>query len=170
MSGTSADDRTEGPLFTIRAGTPADAEAIWRVHRRSILELGRAVYSQAEVESWAHGLVPERYAKNMAERKEAFYVAVDPAGSVIGFCSFVNDEIRGLYVDPTVARCGAGGALLRKAEADLLAAGHSRIWLQASRAGQPFYESKGYEAVEEYPWQSRGGLEIMVKRMEKTLA
>ncbi len=168
MSGISPDP-TEGPSVTIRAGTPADAEAIWRVHRRSILELGRAFYSQAEVESWAHGLVPERYADNMATGKETFYVAVDPGGSVIGFCSFRDDEVRGLYVDPSVARCGAGGALLRRAEADLLAAGHSRIWLQASRAGQPFYESKGYEAVAEYPWKSRGGLEIMVKRMEKSL-
>lgn len=169
MSGTSPDP-TAGPSFTIRAGTPADADAIWRVHRRSILELGRAFYSQAEVESWAHGLVPERYAKAMEEGKESFYVAIDPAGTVIGFCSFRDDEVHGLYVDPTVARCGAGGALLRRAEADLLAAGHSRIWLQASRAGQPFYESKGYEAVDEYPWPSRGGLEMMVKRMEKSLA
>ena len=93
-----------------------------------------------------------------------------PAGAAIGFCSFREDEVRGLYVDPTAARSGAGGALLRRAEADLLAAGHSRVWLQASRAGQPFYEAKGYEAVDEYPWASRGGLEIMVKRMEKTLA
>ncbi len=170
MSGTSPDAPTEGPSFTIRAGTPADADSIWRVHRRSILELGRAFYTQAEVESWAHGLVAERYAKAMSERKETFYVAIDRAGAVIGFCSFCDDEVRGLYVDPTVVRCGAGGALLRRAEADLLAAGHTRIWLQASRAGQPFYAAKGYEAVAEYPWKSRGGLEIMVKRMEKSLA
>lgn len=169
MSGTSPDP-TAGPSFTIRAGTPADADAIWRVHHRSILELGRAFYSQAEVDSWAHGLVPERYANNMATGKETFYVAVDGVGKVIGFCSFRDDEIRGLYVDPTVARGGAGSALLRSAEADLLAAGHTRIWLQASLAGEPFYAAKGYEAVDAYPWPSRGGLEMMVKRMEKSLA
>ena len=49
-------------------------------------------------------------------------------------------------------------ALLRRAEAGLLAAGHRRIWLQASRAGQPFYRAQGFEAVDEYPWKSRGGL------------
>ena len=170
MSGTSPDDPTEGPRFSIRAGTPADAEAIRRVHRRSILELGREFYSQAEVESWAHGLVAERYAKNMSEGDEGFFVAVDSANAVIGFCSFSDDEIRGLYVDPTIARCGAGGALLRLAEGELRAAGHRRAWLQASRSGQPFYRAQGYEAVDEYPWKSRGGLEIMVQRMEKALA
>ncbi len=169
MSGTSPDP-TEGPSFTIRAGTPADANAIWQVHRRSILELGRDYYTQAEVESWAHGLVPKRYADNMAAGKETFYVAVDGAGTVIGFCSFREDEVRGLYVDPSMARCGAGGALLRRAEADLLASGQHRIWLRASRAGQPFYTAQGFEAVDEYPWKSRGGLEIMVQRMEKSLA
>ncbi len=169
MSGTST-DRTAGPRFTIRAGTPADAEAIWRVHRRSILELGRDFYTRAELESWAHGLAPERYAKAMAEREETFHVAVDGADRVIGFCSTHGDEIHSLYVDPTVSRSGIGGALLRRAESDLLAAGHRRIWLQASRAGQPFYAAKGYEAVDEYPWTSRGGIEILVKRMEKTLS
>ena len=122
------------------------------------------------MESWAHGLVPERYAKAMQERNETFYLALDRTGTVIGFCSFRDDEIRGLYVDPIAARCGAGGALLRRAEADLLASGRRRIWLQASRSGQPFYSAQGYEAVDEYPWPSRGGLEMMVKRMEKSLA
>ncbi len=169
MSGSSPDPTGPRP-FTIRAGTPADANAIWRIHRRSILELGREFYTRAEVESWAHGLVAGRYARNMTEGGEAFFVAVDHAGAVIGFCSIRDDEIRSLYVDPTIARCGAGGALLRRAEAELLAGGHRRVWLQASRAGQPFYEAKGYQSVDEYPWMSRGGLEITVKRMEKTLA
>ena len=168
MSGTSPEPGGGRP-FTIRTGTPADAEAIWRVHRRSILELGREFYSQAEVESWAHGLVADRYARNMSEGDETFFVAVDSANAVIGFCSFHEDEIRGLYVDPSAARSGIGGALLRRAEAEILTAGQSRAWLQASRSGQPFYKSRGYEAVAEHPWKSRGGLEIMVQRMEKTL-
>lgn len=168
MSGTSPDPG--GPLFTIWPGTPDDAAAIHAVHRRSILAVGREYYTQAEVESWAHGLVPERYAKAMAERGETFLVAVDGVGAVVGFCSYRDDEIRGLYVDPGFAGCGAGSALLRRAEVAFLSAGHRRIWLQASRAGQPFYEARGYDAVDEYPWTSRGGLKIMVKRMEKTLA
>jgi ribosomal protein S18 acetylase RimI-like enzyme len=173
MSGTSPDPtapRTGGPLFTIRAGTPADAAAIHAVHRRSILAVGREYYTQAEVESWALGLVTEHYAKVMAERRETFLVAIDRAGAVVGFCSSRDDEILGFYVDPDFAGRGAGSALLRHAECAFLAEGHRRIWLQASRAGQSFYEARGYEAVEEYPWKSRGGLEIMVKRMEKTLA
>ena len=168
MSGISP-DRGTGLDVTLRAGRPADAEAIRRVHRRSILELGRAGYSQAEVESWAHGLVVERYAEIIATGEERYHVAVDTDGTIIGFSSSTGDEIRALYVDPSAARRGIGGALLRLAEADLLAAGHKRIWVQASRTGQPFYASHGYVMMSEYPWASRGGLDIMVQRMEKDL-
>ena len=55
------------PVFIIRAATPADAPAILQVHRESILTLGLETYSLAEVESWAAGLVPERYVEAMNE-------------------------------------------------------------------------------------------------------
>lgn len=69
MSGTSSDP-SGGRPFSIRAGAPADSDAILAAHRRSILQLGRAVYSEAEVESWAAGLVAERYGVAMAKHGE----------------------------------------------------------------------------------------------------
>ena len=89
----------------------------------------------------------------------------------------IADVVAGRWVNPETGRPAdvpCRSIVLAEtfdgAEADLLAAGHRRVWLQASLAGQPFYEANGYEAVDEDPWKSRGGLEIMVKRMEKTLA
>ncbi|NNG05717.1 MAG: GNAT family N-acetyltransferase [Inquilinus sp.] len=169
MSGTSPDPSGSRPI-TIRAGTPADADAILAVHRRSILQLGRAVYSDAEVESWAHGLTADRYVRAMGEEGTTFLLAIDAAARVIGFCSLKDDVVRGLYVDPSCPRSGIGRTLLQRAEAEIVAAGHKTVRVQASLAGRPFYEAQGYEIFEEHDWKSRGGLEIAVAEMIKTIA
>lgn len=168
MSGTLPDPSGGRPI-TIRSGTPADAAAIHALHRRSILHLGRTAYSVAEVESWAHGLAPERYGSAMTEKGEKYLLAIDAAGKVGGFCSFKDDEVRGLYVDPSCARSGIGSALLHRAEADIVAAGHKSVRVQASLVGRPFYEAQGYDVVGEHDWTSRGGLDIAVAEMEKTI-
>ena len=48
---------------------------------------GLGTYSRAEVESWASGLVPERYVEAMNEGGETFIVAVAAVG-LVGICSF----------------------------------------------------------------------------------
>ena len=168
MSGTSS-DRSGGRPITIRAGTPADAEAIYTLHRRSILAVGLAFYTEAEVANWAHGLVPERYASAMSEKGEHYLLAIDEAGKINGFCSFKDDQVRGLYVDPSCAGSGIGRALLHRAEAEIIAAGHKSVRVQASISGRPFYEAQGYAVDDEHDWKSRGGLEIAVAEMEKTI-
>jgi len=151
-----------------RRGTPDDAPAILYVHRSSILVLGREAYSLAEVESWAAGLVPERYVEAMNEGGETFIVAV-AAGGLVGFCSFKDDEVKGLSVAPPAARRGVGSALLRQAEAAIAAAGHRRIRLGASLSGQAFYQHHGYRVVVRHGWKTRGGLVIAALAMEKAL-
>jgi len=157
----------ETTAIGIRRGTPDDALAILRIHRHSILSLGIAAYGLAEVESWAAGLVPERYVEAMNEGGETFIVAVAADGDVAGFCSFREDEVKGLYVAPTAARRGVGSALLRQAEAAIAAAGHGRIG--AALSGQAFYERRGYRVVERRGWKTRGGLVIAALAMEKML-
>jgi putative acetyltransferase len=157
------------PAFIIRAATPADAPEILLVHRESILALGLETYSLAEVESWAAGLVPERYVEAMNEGGETFIVAV-AAGGLVGICSFKDDELKGLSVAPEWARRGVGSALLRQAEAAIAAVGHRRIRLDASLSGQAFYEHHGYRVVVRHGWKTRGGLVSAALAMEKALA
>ena len=146
------------PAIIIRAATPADATAILQVHRESILVLGLEAYSLAEVESWAAGLVPERYVEAMNDGGETFIVAVAAGWRLVGFCSFKDDEVKGLYVAPEWARRGVGSALLRQAEATIAAAGHRLIRIVASLSGQAFYEHHGYRVVDRHDWKTRGGL------------
>ena len=157
------------PAIIVRAATPADAAAILRVHRESILNLGLESYSHAEVESWATGLVPERYVEAITDGGETFIVAVVPDGALAGFCSFKDDEVKGLYVAPDWARRGVGSALLRRAEATIAAGGHVLIRIVASLSGQAFYEHHGYRVVERRDWKSRGGLVSVALAMEKAL-
>jgi predicted N-acetyltransferase YhbS len=157
------------PAIVIRAATPTDAAAILQVHQQSIRVLGSEVYSLAEVESWAAGLVPERYVKAMNEGSEVFIVAAVADGALAGFCSFKDDEVKGLYVAPDWVRRGDGSALLRQAEATIAAGGHRFIRIVASLSGQAFYEHHGYRAIERRDWKSRGGLVSAALAMEKAL-
>ena len=130
--------------YQLRAGTPADGKALLRVHRRSILALGTIAYTKAEVRSWADGLVAEGYGEDMADENVAFLVAVDDEQGVVGFCSYKDNEVTGLYVDPAHARRGVGRSLLRRAEAAIAAEGHGSVDVAASLVAQSFYESEGY--------------------------
>jgi putative acetyltransferase len=152
-----------------RHATPDDAAEIVRVHRASILVLGRESYSLAEVESWAAGLVPERYVEAMSAGGETFIVTVAPDGALAGFCSFKDDEVKGLYVAPDWARRPVGSALLRQAEATIASGGHRLIRIVASLSGQAFYEHHRYRVVERRDWTSRGGLVTVALAMEKAL-
>jgi len=155
--------------IVIRSGAPGDAEAILRLHRASILGLGAEHYSLAEVESWAFGLVPEGYVAAMTEGGETFIVAAAADGRLAGFCSFREDEVKGLYVAPDRARRGVGSALLRHAEAAIAASGCRRIRIGASLSGQAFYERHGYRVTDRHGWTSRGGLVMAALAMEKVL-
>lgn len=161
---------TETTAMLFRLGTPDDAAAIMRVHRESILELGTKSYSLAEAESWAAGLVAERYVTAMAEGGETFLVAEGDGAGVVAFCSYKEDEVCGLYVAPSAARSGVGSALLRRAEAAIAAAGHRRVRIGASLSGEAFYARHGYGVVLRRGWKTRGGLTIPVVDMEKTVA
>jgi len=127
-------------------------------------------YSLAEVERWAAGLVPERYVEAMNEGGETFIVAA-AAGDLVGFCSFKDYEVRGLYVAPSAARRGVGSTMLRQAEAAIAAVGHRAVSASAppSRARRSM-SATGYRVVERRDWRTRGGLVIPVVDMEKMLS
>ncbi len=156
------------PRYRLRPGKVSDAPAIFAVHDRAIRVLGRGIYSETQVESWAHGNKPQRYVEAMNDG-EIFEVAVSRLRGIVGFCSYKADEIRSLYVDPDWSRLGLGKELLRNAEAAVAAAGHGKVIIGASLVGLPFYEAQGYRVVRHRHWRTRGGLMIPAADMEKAL-
>ena len=98
------------PGATIRAGTTGDAPFIQRVHEESTRGLGPGAYSRAEVESWAAGLQPDRYAWGMTHGGVVYFVAEVPGTGVIGFCCYVAGEVLALYILPEWTSRGIGSA------------------------------------------------------------
>ncbi len=130
-------------MDTIRPATAADAEAICQVHQRAIrLSCGEA-YSPAVVIAWAEARRPEMYLDTM--RDETMFVA-ERQGIVVGFCCVLGNEVRGLYVDPETGR-GTGAALLRRAEAVVLASRPAEVRLTATLNAVRFYEQQGYQRL-----------------------
>jgi GNAT superfamily N-acetyltransferase len=157
------------PRYRLRPGKPSDAPGIHAVHERAIRVLGRRAYSDAQVESWAHGNCPERYVTAMRGDREVFEVAVARLRGIVAFCSHKDEEIRSLYIDPDWSRLGLGTTLLQRAEAAIAAAGHDKIVIGASLIGLPFYEAQGYRVVKHRHWRTAGGLMIPAADMEKPI-
>jgi len=157
------------PRYRLRSGKPSDAPGLYAVHERAIRELGRGVYTETQVESWAEGNSPERYVKAMRDEGEVFEVAVARLRGIVGFCSHKDQEVRSLYVDPDWSRLGLGTALLQRAEASIATAGHDKVVIGASLVGLPFYEQHGYSVVKLRHWRTRGGLMIPAADMEKPI-
>lgn len=150
----------------IRAGTAADGPALLAVHRASILGLGRPALTQAQCESWAHGLSASGYASSMAEGERFLVAHCDD--DLVAFCSYRPNEIEGLFVHPDHARQGAGAALLLKAETELRSGGATEIDLRAALPAVPFYQAQGYVILRTEDWLTRGGEHITACDMVKT--
>ncbi|MBT6203334.1 MAG: GNAT family N-acetyltransferase [Alphaproteobacteria bacterium] len=153
--------------FTFRPVTGGGGPALCEVHRTSILVLGRAFYSQKEVESWAHGLSPNTDA--MATEGHLAEVALDEKGEVVVFCSVRGDEVKALYVHPAAAGKGLGRALMERAEAVISGAGHEHARVEASQSGLGFYQRLGYVVQEAGDFPSRGGVMLKAFILTKPL-
>ena len=154
------------PQIEIRYGDELDTGSLLRVHRGSILELGLTAYTKDECHSWAFGLTPQGYFDAMTSGGETYFVA-EANGEVVGFCTFKDNEIMGLYVDPTASRNGLGSLLLEKAERQISSESHRSSKLTAALSAVPFYQRHNYSIHDRRFWKTRGGLEIEVCEMAK---
>lgn len=127
----------------IRLATPADAEAICRVHQRAIRISCAESYGPEVVSQWADTRHPQMYLEVM--REETMFVA-ERAGTVVGFCCVLGNEVRGLYVDPDAGR-GTGRRLLHKAEEVAMASQAAELRVTATLNAVPFYERAGYQRL-----------------------
>jgi [ribosomal protein S18]-alanine N-acetyltransferase len=113
-------------------------------------------------ESWLSGFagtapisfVNERLARQFEQdwypRHWPAMTVAEEEGILLGVVQVEGDEINGLWVAPAAQGRGVGTDLLRHAEQQVKASGHSRAWLTCSgfnpRAAQ-FYLSRGYLEV-----------------------
>jgi len=94
------------------------------------------------------------------ELADSAYVWRDPDGVPLGFVTVCRHQRSGwignLIVDPARRGEGLGRQLFRYAAEQLAGRGAATLWLTASAAGQPLYESCGFREagrIERWVWQ-----------------
>jgi GNAT superfamily N-acetyltransferase len=78
-------------------------------------------------------------------------------GVLLGLVQPMKDEVNGLWVDPAAQGHGVGTALLRRAEAEIAAAGYRRVWLTCSGLTRTGYGSMRPAGTAGTPPRRRGG-------------
>lgn len=78
-------------------------------------------------------------------------------------------RIRAFFVHPDWARHGIGSMILEACERAARAAGFTRLEMGATLTGVPFYQVKGYRALENLEVAMSDGLSLPIVRMAKAL-
>ena len=157
--------RGEGPHpVEIRPLRQADLDTIGALQEASILALGAAVYSRAQLDAWAR--FGWHYRHKLLDDGGAFFVAAQP-DRLVGVGGWSPDSLaaelawlRYLFVHPAAAGNGVGRQLVDAIEADARTRGKAgfRVWSSLNAAG--FYAALGYRRVRRGRWPLTGTIEI----------
>lgn len=165
-------------MAEVRDAEPADRPAIRDVHVASVREFAPAAYRDAVVEAWV-GVEERDPASYEVTADEAVFLVAADDGDVVGFAELATGadatadydvpgdaEIRAVYVAPDHAGDGVGTALLAELERRGRERGVERVLLTASLNALGFYESHGYNRVEERTHEFGGEVagEVVVLR------
>ena len=121
-----------------------DANRLYDVRRRSILELAPPTMPMAEAEAWATQLTLSGMERKLCELE--IWVA-ERDGAVAGWGAIRGDYLEGLYTAPEYAGQGVGAALLGQLEGLMRGRGVSAVRAEASSNAKAFYLRRGYRAT-----------------------
>lgn len=151
----------------IRSYTAADAPAILRLFRETILTVNLGDYTQEQCEVWANSFTSIEVLDKRLKKSVTYIVELD--GRIVGFGN-VNDliEIDLLYVHKDFQRNGIASVILKKLETYAKSIGFGELTTEVSITARKFFEAKGYR-VEENQIKFVRGCEFVNFRMKKGL-
>ena len=129
----------------IRSANPTEADELLVIRRDAIMALAEE-YGRVAAERWATAAHADRAAKAIATN--SVWVA-DCGSKIVGWVEVSGAKIESLYVRPAAARSGVGSSLLTHAERQILDAGASIAYLDASPNAEAFYARRGYRRIGE---------------------
>jgi ribosomal protein S18 acetylase RimI-like enzyme len=155
----------------IRRATSQDVDAIARVWHAGWIDghLGHVP------EALVRQRTPETFWPRAAERVGCTWVAVQ-GGRIAGFIVLVADELEQIYVDGAARGTGLGKVLLRRAEAEIRAAGFAGAWLAVATGNQrarDFYARSGWRDAGPISYMAEtdaGPLAVPCHRYERDLS
>jgi putative acetyltransferase len=138
----------------VRAARKADIPAIADIAERSY----RSGFADILEEDVLSSRTADWFAQRFAEEIQRIRVAVE-ARRLLGFTLITGPHIDMLFVDPDVARQGAGAALLQDAEAQ----GAATLECFADNGpARAFYERHGWRITEDYEREFLGRMRRFV--------
>ena len=174
--------------LAIRRAVPADVPALRVLIDLSVRGLQTDDYTPAEID----GALATVYGVDSQLVADGTYFVVEDDASLVGcggwstrrtlyggdhWSGRTDDlldpsrdaaKIRAFFVHPRWARRGVGSMILDACEGAARAAGFTRLEMGATLTGVPFYEARGYVAVEEIAVPLANGASLAIVRMTKS--
>jgi Sortase and related acyltransferases len=153
----------------IRPYTPADAPDLAEILHEAVHAIGARDYTPEQLGAWSPAPIPaEDYEARVADGRTVL-VAAPAGGRPVAFIELEADgHIDCFYCHPEVAGSGVGRALFRDAQARAVAAGITRLTVEASEAARRFFLREGFRAIARREFVLRG-VPIHNHAMEKVL-
>lgn len=175
--------------FSLRQATPADAATLESLIAASARGLGRADYTEAQIEAALGGpwgldselirdgtyFVAEAGGEIVAcggwSRRQTLFGGDKQVGRSSGLLDPDRDaaRVRAFFVRPEWARRGLGRALLERCEVEARRHGFRRLELMATRPGERLYSAAGFLVTRREDYALGPGLTIELIAMAKSL-
>jgi putative acetyltransferase len=127
-----------------RLATREDANRLYDIRRRSILELAAPTIPAAEAQAWAERLTLAGMERKLRELE--VWVA-ERDGIVVGWGAIRGGYLEGLYSAPEFAGQGLGAGLLELVERLMRERGIRAVQAEASSNAREFYIRRGYRVT-----------------------
>ena len=151
---------------TIREFVDSDLDTVRDLIQNTIDACYSSVYSKEAMRFYKDWHCDENVLK---DAKEGFMIVLKKDSRIIGTGTFVDDEIKRVFVEPAFHRNGFGNILMQKLEEKALLAGIDIVKLDATLLSKKFYDSLDYVTLEATFVELENGKRLDYYEMEKSL-
>ncbi|MBD2252144.1 GNAT family N-acetyltransferase [Nostoc parmelioides] len=153
----------------LRPAEKQDAWVLSAVHIAAIKALPTTFYTRQELLAWRNHLSKPDGSHILKRMKsETFWVAVE-GNNIVGFTSYIVDELIALYVHPHYQGRGNGRALVEHFFHQATQQKVDKVITTASLYAEGFYLRLGFNTIQKAPHQLNKGVIVPVVKMSKEL-
>ena len=153
--------------FPVRQFRESDVVAVRRLIHHTIDVCYSSFYPPCAVEFFRNY---HSDAKILERHREGEILVVEHEGQIVGTGAIVRDDISGVFVHPAFQSKGIGRVLMQHLEARAKGSGYDEAVLSVSLPSKAFYESFGYEIIENRSIDVGGGQNLDFWQASKILA
>ena len=150
----------------VRRFKPSDRDIVKGLIQKTIDACYSDVYCKEAIQFFKEWHCEDRI---LSEAKKGYTVVLEKNRQIIATGTIVGDEIRRVFVQPAFQRQGFGKIIIHKLEAKAATLGITVVKLDASIPSKKFYDSLGYQTLEETFIPVENGRRLDFYKMGKIL-